>query len=52
MLSLICLIFALVLFVVAAFVKPDEPWRGKLALLGLAFWVAADIVTHAAPLIH
>lgn len=43
MLSLILLIFALVLFVSAAFVAQVEPWRGKLACIGLACWVAAEL---------
>jgi hypothetical protein len=51
MLGLILLIFALVLFVVAAVINPAEPWRGKLALLGLACWVAAEIFARAAPLL-
>lgn len=51
MLSLILLIFALVLFIVAAFLSPSaEPWRGKLGLLGLACWVAAEIF-KAVPLL-
>lgn len=51
MLGLILLIFALVLLVVSAVVTPAEPWRAKLALLGLACWVAAEIVARAVPLL-
>jgi hypothetical protein len=53
MLSLILLVFALVLFVLAAFVnQPDpSPARGRLVCFGLACMVAAEIATHAAPLL-
>ena len=53
MLSLILLVFALVLFVLAAFVnQPDpSPARGRLACFGLACLAAAEIATHAAPLL-
>lgn len=51
MLGLILLVFALVLLVVSAVVNPVEPWRGKLALAGLACWVAAEIVARAGPLL-
>lgn len=48
MLSLILLVFALVLFVVAAFVNPaPEPWRNRLICFGLACWVGAEIVRNA-----
>lgn len=52
MFGLILLVFAFVLFVVAAFLQPDQPWRGKLGLLGLASWVAAEIFTRATPLLR
>ena len=39
MVSLILLIFALVLFVIAGVVNPVDPWRGKLCCFGLACWV-------------
>ena len=35
MLSLFLLVFALVLFLIGAFVNPVDPWRGKLLCLGL-----------------
>ncbi len=44
MISLILLIFAFVLFAIAAMVNPVDPWRGKLACIGLACWVLAEIV--------
>lgn len=44
MLSLILLVFALVLFVVAGVVAPAEPWRGRLLCIGLACWVGAELV--------
>ena len=44
MLSLILLIFAFVLFMLAAFVSPVDPWRGRLACLGLACWSLAEIL--------
>jgi hypothetical protein len=46
MLSLILLIFALVLFCIAAAVQPAEPWRGKLCCIAFACWVAAEVVTR------
>lgn len=51
MLSLILLVFALVLFIVAALVNPAEPWRGKLLCFGLACLAGAEIV-RSAPLLH
>lgn len=52
MLSLILLVFALVLFLVAAFVNPVDPWRGKLLCLGLACMAGAEIVVRGAPLLR
>ena len=47
MLSLILLVFAFVLFVVAAFLAPPEhPWKGRLALFGLACAALAEILTR------
>ena len=46
MLSLLLLVFALVLFVIGAFVNPVDPWRGRLLCLGLACIAGADIVSH------
>jgi hypothetical protein len=51
MLSLILLVFALVLFLIGAFVNPVDPWRGRLLCLGLACMAGAELVTHiGAPL--
>ena len=49
MLSLILLVFALVLFVLAAFVnQPDpSPARGRLACFGLACLAGAEILARA-----
>lgn len=44
LISLILLVFAFVLFVVAAFLVPEHPWKGKLGLLGLACWVLAELL--------
>lgn len=49
MLGIILLIFALVLFVVAAALYPAEPWRAKLTALGLACWVASEIFARSVP---
>ncbi len=49
MISLILLVFALVLFVVAGAINAAEPWRGKLLCIGLACWVGAELVTRALP---
>jgi hypothetical protein len=43
MLSLILLVFALVLFVIAGFVNPAEPWRGRLLCFGLACLAGAEL---------
>lgn len=53
MLSLILLVFALVLFVLAAFAPGADPnpLRNRLVCFGLACMVAAEIATHAAPLL-
>ena len=53
MLSLILLVFALVLFVLAAFAPGADPnaLRSRLACFGLACLAAAEIATHAAPLL-
>jgi hypothetical protein len=50
MLSLILLVFALVLFVVGAFVNPVDPWRGRLLCLGLACLAGAEILRQAVTL--
>jgi ABC-type transport system involved in multi-copper enzyme maturation permease subunit len=52
MLSLILLVFALVLFIIAGFVNPVDPWRGKLLCFGLACMAGAEIAVHAAPLLR
>jgi apolipoprotein N-acyltransferase len=44
MLTMILLVFALVLFCIAAFVNPVEPWRGKLCCIAFACWVASELV--------
>lgn len=43
MLSIILLVFAFVLFMVANF-SPDPPWRSRLICYGLACWVLAELV--------
>ena len=49
MLSLILLVFALVLFVLAAFVNPPEPSpvRSRLVCFGLACMAGAEILARA-----
>ena len=48
MLVLILLMFAFVIFLVAAFmVPPENPWKAKLGLIGLACWVLGEILTRA-----
>lgn len=47
--SVICLVFAFVLFCIAAFWRPPEPqtpWRWSLIAAGLAFWVLSDLVKY------
>ena len=47
MLSLILLVFAFVLFVIAGFVRPEpEPWRGRMICFGLACLALAEIVRN------
>jgi uncharacterized membrane-anchored protein YjiN (DUF445 family) len=46
MLSLILLIFALVLFLISAFVNPVDPWRGKLCCIAFACWVGAELISR------
>ncbi len=46
MLSLILMVFALVFFLIAAFVNPVDPWRGRLLCLGLACIAGAEIVSR------
>jgi Na+-transporting NADH:ubiquinone oxidoreductase subunit NqrB len=46
---LIFLVFAFVLFCIAAFWRPPEPqtpWRWSLLAAGLAFWVLAELIGH------
>lgn len=53
MLSLILLVFAFVLVVVAALIGPTvEPWtwRWRLAWGGVACWILAELVTNGATL--
>lgn len=53
MLSLICLVFAFVLAVVAAFLTPApaEPWRGRLLCFALACFFLGEILAKGA-LLH
>jgi hypothetical protein len=44
MVSLILLIGAFVLFLIAAYAYPAEPTRSKLCCIAFACWVAAEIV--------
>jgi 1,4-dihydroxy-2-naphthoate octaprenyltransferase len=48
MLSLILLVFALVLFLIAAASNPPEPWRWRFGWLGLACFIGA-ILFKAGP---
>jgi len=50
---LVLLVFAFVLFVIAAVwnPQPPSPWFGRIVAAGLAFWVAAELITHT-PLFH
>jgi uncharacterized membrane protein YczE len=41
--SLILLVFAVVLSVVAALVNPPDPWRGKLLCFALACLAGAEL---------
>jgi hypothetical protein len=41
--SIILLVFAFVLFVIATFPAPVEPYRFRLVAAGLAFMVAAQL---------
>jgi len=51
MLSLILLVFALVLFMLAGFLNPvDEPRRARLVCFGLACLVGAEILRQAVTL--
>lgn len=53
MLSLILLVFALVLFVVAGVMNPaSEPQRTRLVCFGLACLAGAEIAVRAAPLLR
>jgi hypothetical protein len=52
MFSMILLVFAYVLFMVAGLIRPPEPWTSRLPVLGLACWVLAEIVGKAVPLLR
>jgi hypothetical protein len=52
MISLILLVFALVLFCIAAAVNPVEPWRGKLCCIAFACWVGAEIIARLPGVVH
>lgn len=46
MLSVILMVFAFVLFVVAGlYQSPNPPWSPRFVCWGLACWVLADLVT-------
>lgn len=47
MLSLILMVFAFVLFVVASFNPVVEPWRWRLAMWGLACLALVEIFAHS-----
>ena len=47
MLSLILLVFAFVLLLVAGLINAAAPWRDKLACLGLACWVLSEIIVRS-----
>lgn len=52
MLSLILLVFALVLFLLAgAANSPADPWRTRLVCFGLACIAGAEIVSRAGPIL-
>ena len=44
MLSIIFLVFALVLAVLAGALNPAEPWRGRLLCFSLACFFASEMV--------
>lgn len=48
--SIILLVFALVLFILAAFGIPNPPQRWNLVAAGLAFWVASILFSGVLPL--
>ena len=45
--ALVLMVFAFVLFALAAFWRPSEPPRVNLIAAGLAFWTAAVIFAGA-----
>jgi hypothetical protein len=50
-LSLILLVFALVMFIVAGFVAVPEPWHNRLVCFGLACLAGAMLFEKAGPLL-
>jgi len=53
MLSLILLVFAFVLFVVAGFANlPDPPWKTRLVCVGFACWVLAELLKTGPAVFH
>jgi hypothetical protein len=47
MLSNIALVFALVLFVIAALINPAEsPWKSRLVCFGLACFAGAELLVR------
>lgn len=47
--TIVLLVFAFVLFAIAAVWNPasPSPWFGRLVAAGLAFWLAASIFANA-----
>jgi hypothetical protein len=54
MLSMILVIFAFVLFAIAAAWNPppETPWRSRLVCAGLACWTLAEILARTPTLNH
>jgi hypothetical protein len=50
--SLILLIGAFVLFIIAAQVNPAEPSRSKLCCIAFACWVGAELVSRIPQISH
>jgi cell division protein FtsW (lipid II flippase) len=51
--SIVLLVFAFVLFAIAAIWNPQpqpSPWFGRLIAAGLAFWVASALFSGILPL--
>lgn len=50
MLSMILLVFALVLFILAGAL--NTPWQSRLISFGLACWVGSELLRGAGPTVH